>query len=133
MIAYNTPSNVQYCMFKVADARGNLPTASIYAAFEQAYVYDIDVVTVSLSGQVPLGYEGYRKYDAILKKLYEKGVIVYCSAGNDANHKVDKDIGMEVEKMRKIGKVLQCVLYSLHQLQQTQHVCFGCTRMILKN
>ena len=91
VIAYNTPSNVQYCMFKVADARGNLPTASIYAAFEQAYVYDIDVVTVSLSGQVPLGYEGYREYDAILKKLYDKGVIICCSAGNDANHKVVKD------------------------------------------
>lgn len=91
LIAYHTPSNVKYCMFKVMDSNNNIERASIYAAFEQAYVYDIDVVNMSIATTYALGNEYYREYDAILSKLYEKGVIVCCAAGNDANHKIVHD------------------------------------------
>lgn len=91
VIAYNTPDNVQYCMFKIMDSEGVIFDASIFAALEQAYILDIDVVNCSFGEVNPLGKESTKKYDAILKKLYEKGTIVCCAAGNDTNHHYKKD------------------------------------------
>ncbi|MFR0848550.1 MAG: S8 family serine peptidase [Eubacterium sp.] len=79
VIAYNTPDNVQYGVFKVMDANNKIDDAAVYAALEQVYALDIDVVNCSFSFTLSKD-EGKREeerakhcYDSILKKLYEKG------------------------------------------------------------
>ena len=96
LIAYNTPDNVKYCMFKVVDKQNSFSTAQIYAALEQAYMLDIDIVNCSFGQVFKLGTENGRYFDAILKKLYEKGTIVCCAAGNENNHYVKKDSNGEI-------------------------------------
>lgn len=91
VIAYNTPSNVRYGMFKIVDKENEMSDAMIYAALEQAYILDIDIVNCSFAACNPKGYEGFREYSAILKKLYEKGTVVCCGAGNAGDHYRGKD------------------------------------------
>ena len=86
VIAYNTPDTVRYCMFKIMDDKNSISNAMIYAALEQAYISDIDIVNCSIAGCYQKGKEGVREYSAILKKLYEKGTVVCCAAGNEADH-----------------------------------------------
>lgn len=97
VIAYNTPDNVQYGVFKVMDANNKIDDAAVYAALEQVYALDIDVVNCSFSFTLSKD-EGKREeerakhcYDSILKKLYEKGVIICCAAGNTSGSDKDAD------------------------------------------
>ena len=82
VIAYNTPDNVQYGVFKVMDANNKISNSTVYASLEQVYGLDIDVVNCSFAGTIVGKKESYQLYEPILKKLYEKGVIVCCAAGN---------------------------------------------------
>lgn len=43
VIAYNTPDNVQYGVFKVMDANNKIDDAAVYAALEQVYALDIEL------------------------------------------------------------------------------------------
>ena len=96
VIAYNTPDNVQYGVFKVMDANNKIDDAAVYAALEQVYALDIDVVNCSFSltlSKDTADREKQKKkqcYDSILKKLYEKGVII-CAAGNTSGSDKDAD------------------------------------------
>lgn len=97
VIAYNTPDNVQYGVFKVMDANNKIDDAAVYAALEQVYALDIDVVNCSFSltlSKDTADREKQKKkqcYDSILKKLYEKGVIICCAAGNTSGSDKDAD------------------------------------------
>ena len=82
VIAYNTPDNVQYGVFKVMDENNKISNSTVYASLEQVYGLDIDVVNCSFAGTIVGKKESYQLYEPILKKLYEKGVIVCCAAGN---------------------------------------------------
>lgn len=97
VIAYNTPDNVKYCVFRVADSNGSVSMLNAFAALEQAYVLDIDIVNCSFGSARKLGEECNKLYDSIFKKLYEKGTIVCCAAGNDNNHRVSEYNGVTYE------------------------------------
>lgn len=91
VIAYNTPDNVQYGIFKIMDKNNVIVDAAVYAALEQVYALDIDVVNCSFAGTIVGKKESYQLYEPILKKLYEKGVIVCCAAGNVGENQKSAD------------------------------------------
>lgn len=78
VIAYNTPDNVQYGIFKIMDKNNVIDDAAVYAALEQVYALDIDVVNCSFSLTLSKDKANRKEqkekrcYDSILKNCMKK-------------------------------------------------------------
>lgn len=92
----------QLLLMNVGDENGNnLNDANIYAALEDAIRLGADVINISLGrvagfGTIGIGEDGYPR---IIRRAYELGIDVVCSAGNEsmlgAGSNIDAEYGIK--------------------------------------
>ncbi len=88
----------QLLLMNIGDENGdNLNDANIYAALEDAIRLGADVINISLGriagfGTTGIGEEGYPR---IIKRAYDLGIDVVCSAGNESMLGIGSNIDAE--------------------------------------
>ncbi len=85
-----TAPDSQLALFKIADAKGTIDSATVLKALEDAYKLDVDAVNLSIGD--PSGFSSIYSgsiqtlnFEQVFDNFKAKGVSVFVSSGNSSN------------------------------------------------